>query len=60
LPLAYRLKKARITGLDQGMKERFAKFSTKPFPAGSGDWIGLEAFPAARSNGLKNDTPAVR
>ena len=56
----YRLKTGQITGLHQRMKQCFVKFRAKPFPAGSDELIDLEVFLAARGNGLKVETPAVR
>ena len=56
----YRLKTGRITGLHQRMQQCFVKFRAKPFPAGSEELIDLEVYLAARGNGLKIETPAVR
>ncbi len=56
----YRLAKGNITGLHQRMKQCFVKFRAVPFPAGSDELIDLEVFLAARGNGLKIETPAVR
>jgi sulfur-oxidizing protein SoxA len=56
----YRLKSGQITGLHQRMKQCFVKFRAQPFPAGSAELVDLEVFLAARGNGLKIETPAVR
>jgi sulfur-oxidizing protein SoxA len=56
----YRLKSGQITGLHLRMKQCFVKFRALPFPAGSDELIDLEVFLAARGNGLKIETPAIR
>lgn len=56
----YRLARGKITDLHTRMKQCFVKFRATPFPPGSDELVNLEVFLAARGNGLKIETPAVR
>ena len=56
----YRLGSGRITSLHRRLTECFISFRAEPFEYGSPEFISLELFLHARSNGLKIETPAVR
>jgi sulfur-oxidizing protein SoxA len=56
----YRLGTGRITSLQRRLRECFVSFRATPFDFGAREWINLEVYLHARSNGLKIETPAVR
>ncbi len=56
----YRLGTGRITSLQRRLRECFVSFRATPFDFGAVEWINLEVYLHARSNGLKIETPAVR
>lgn len=57
---AYRLGSGKVTGLHSRFVECFTSFRAEPFDRGSIEYINLELYLNARSNGLKIETPAVR
>lgn len=56
----YRLGSGRVTSLHGRFSECFRAFRAEPFEAGSPEYIDLEIYLNARSNGLPIETPAVR
>ncbi len=56
----YRLGSGRMTSLHRRMTECFVSFRAEPFDKGSDEFIDLEIYLHARSNGLPIETPAVR
>lgn len=56
----YRLNTGRITSLHQRFRECYISFRADPFDAGSSEFVNLEVYVAARGNGLRIETPAVR
>ena len=57
---AYRLGSGKVTGLHTRFVECFESFRADPYDRGSPEFINLELFLNARSNGLKIETPGVR
>jgi sulfur-oxidizing protein SoxA len=57
---AYRLGSGKVTGLHTRFVECFTSFRGEPFDRGSPEFVNLELFLNARSNGLKIETPGVR
>lgn len=56
----YRLGSGQITSFQRRIAECFVSFRAQPFDFGSEELINLEVYVAARGNGLKIETPAVR
>jgi len=56
----YRLNTGRTTSLHQRFRECYISFRADPFEAGSSEFVNLELYVAARGNGLRIETPAVR
>jgi sulfur-oxidizing protein SoxA len=56
----YRLGSGHITTFQRRVAECFVSFRAQPFYFGSEELINLEVYVAARGNGLKIETPAVR
>ncbi|HHO68453.1 MAG TPA: sulfur oxidation c-type cytochrome SoxA [Gammaproteobacteria bacterium] len=56
----YRLAKGEITGLHKRLTQCMKKFRARPFAPGSDEYTDLEVYLAARGNGLRIETPAVR
>jgi sulfur-oxidizing protein SoxA len=56
----YRLGSGKMTSLHGRFEECFRSFRAEPFDRGSPEYINLELYLHARSNGLPIETPAVR
>jgi sulfur-oxidizing protein SoxA len=57
---AYRFTEGHMVGLQERFTECLSKLRAEPFAPGSEEYIALEVFMSARSNGLKIETPAIR
>lgn len=56
----YRLATGRVTSLHRRFRECSISFRAEPFESGSSEYVNLEIFVAARGNGLRIETPAIR
>lgn len=56
----YRLNKGQITSLHQRFRQCAVSLRTEPLESGSSEYVDLEVYIAARGNGLRIETPAVR
>ncbi len=57
---AYRYTEGHMVGLQERFTECLSKLRAEPYAPGSEEYIALEVFMNARSNGLKIETPAIR
>ncbi|MGD8630005.1 MAG: sulfur oxidation c-type cytochrome SoxA [Gammaproteobacteria bacterium] len=57
---AYRFTTGKMVGLPERITECLTNLRARPFPAGSDEYLALEVYMGARSNGLKIETPAIR
>jgi sulfur-oxidizing protein SoxA len=57
---AYRFTTGQTVGLPERITECLTNLRAKPYPAGSDEYLSLEVYMNARSNGLKIETPAIR
>ena len=56
----YRFTEGQMVGLQERFTECLSKLRAEPYPLGSEEYIALEVFMSARSNGLTIETPAIR
>jgi len=56
----YRFTEGQMVGLQERFTECLSKLRAEPFAPGSEEYMALEVFMNARSNGLKIETPAIR
>jgi sulfur-oxidizing protein SoxA len=56
----YRYTEGQIAGLQERITECLVNLRAEPYPIGSQEYINLEAYMSARSNGLKIETPGIR
>ena len=56
----YRYTEGLIVGLQERITECLVNLRAEPYPIGSQEYINLEAYMSARSNGLKIETPGIR
>jgi L-cysteine S-thiosulfotransferase len=57
---AYRFTTGRTVGLPERITECLTSLRAQPYPAESDEYLALEVYMGARSNGLKIETPAIR
>jgi len=57
---AYRFTSGQTVGLQERITECLTNLRAQPYPAGSDEYLALEVYMNARSNGLKIETPAIR
>jgi sulfur-oxidizing protein SoxA len=57
---AYRYTEGHMVGLQERFTECLSNLRAEPYAPGSEEYIALEVFMNARSNGLKIETPAIR
>jgi sulfur-oxidizing protein SoxA len=57
---AYRFTTGKTVGLPERITECLTNLRARPYPAGSDEYLALEVYMGARSNGLKIETPAIR
>lgn len=57
---AYRFTTGQTVGLQERVTECLTSLRAKPFPEGSAEYLALEVYMSARSNGLRIETPAIR
>ena len=56
----YRFTTGQTVGLQERITECLTSLRAQPYPAGSKEYLALEVYLSARSNGLKIETPAIR
>ncbi|HYQ71646.1 MAG TPA: sulfur oxidation c-type cytochrome SoxA [Gammaproteobacteria bacterium] len=56
----YRFTTGQTVGLQERITECLTSLRTQPYPLGSDEYLALEVYMSARSNGLKIETPAIR
>jgi sulfur-oxidizing protein SoxA len=56
----YRFTTGRTVGLQERITECLTNLRAEPYPAGSDEYLSLEVYMSARSNGLEIETPAIR
>lgn len=56
----YRYTEGHMVGLQERISECLTNLRAEPYPAGSPEYLELEVYMSARSNGLKIETPAIR
>jgi sulfur-oxidizing protein SoxA len=56
----YRFTTGQTIGLQERITECLNSLRAEPYPAGSAEYMALEVYMSARSNGLKIETPAIR
>jgi len=57
---AYRFTTGRTVGLQERITECLTNLRAEPYLVGSDEYLSLEVYMSARSNGLKIETPAIR
>jgi sulfur-oxidizing protein SoxA len=57
---AYRFTTGKTVGLPERITECLTNLRAQPYAAESDEYLALEVFMGARSNGLKIETPAIR
>lgn len=57
---AYRYTEGHMVGLQERFTECLSKLRAEPYAPASEEYVALEVFMNARSNGLKIETPAIR
>jgi len=57
---AYRFTTGQTVGLQERITECLTNLRAEPYLAGSDEYLSLEVYLSARSNGLKVETPAIR
>jgi sulfur-oxidizing protein SoxA len=57
---AYRFTTGKTVGLQERITECLTSLRAEPYPIGSDEYLSLEVYMSARSNGLKIETPAIR
>jgi sulfur-oxidizing protein SoxA len=57
---AYRFTTGQTVGLQERITECLTNLRAEPYPADSDEYLSLEVYLSARSNGLKIETPAIR
>jgi len=56
----YRFTEGQVTGLQERITQCLTKLRAEPFAEDSPEYLDLEVFLSARSNGLRIETPAIR
>jgi sulfur-oxidizing protein SoxA len=56
----YRFTTGRTVGLQERITECLTNLRAEPYSAGSDEYLSLEIYMSARSNGLEIETPAIR
>jgi L-cysteine S-thiosulfotransferase len=56
----YRYTEGRVVGLQERITQCLTKLRAEPFAEDSPEYLALEVFMSARSNGLPIETPAIR
>jgi sulfur-oxidizing protein SoxA len=56
----YRYTEGQVTGLQERITQCLAKLRAEPFAEDSPEYLDLEVYLSARSNGLRIETPAIR
>ena len=56
----YRFTTGQTVGLQERITECLTSLRAQPYPAGSAEYLALEVYMSARSNGLEIETPAIR
>jgi sulfur-oxidizing protein SoxA len=56
----YRFTEGQVTGLQERITQCLTKLRAEPFAGDSPEYLDLEVYLSARSNGLRIETPAVR
>lgn len=56
----YRFTAGHMSGLQERFTECLSKLRAEPYPPGSEEYLNLEVYMSARSNGLTIETPAIR
>ena len=56
----YRFTEGQVTGLQQRITQCLTKLRAEPFTEDSPEYLDLEVYLSARSNGLRIETPAIR
>jgi sulfur-oxidizing protein SoxA len=56
----YRFTEGQVTGLQERITQCLTKLRAEPFAADSPEYLNLEVYLSARSNGLRIETPAIR
>jgi len=56
----YRYTEGQVTGLQERITQCLTKLRAEPFAEDSPEYIDLEVYLSARSNGLRIETPAIR
>jgi sulfur-oxidizing protein SoxA len=56
----YRFTEGQVTGLQERITQCLTKLRAEPFAEDSPEYLDLEVYLSARSNGLRIETPAIR
>jgi L-cysteine S-thiosulfotransferase len=56
----YRFTEGQVTGLQERITQCLTKLRAEPFAVDSPEYLDLEVYLSARSNGLRIETPAIR
>jgi sulfur-oxidizing protein SoxA len=56
----YRFTEGQVTGLQERITQYLTKLRAEPFAGDSPEYLDLEVYLSARSNGLRIETPAIR
>lgn len=56
----YRFTEAQVVGLQKRITQCLVNLRAEPYPLGSKEYVNLEVYMSARSNGLKIETPGIR
>jgi sulfur-oxidizing protein SoxA len=56
----YRFTEGQVVGLQERITQCLTNLRAEPYAIGSPQYLDLEIYMSARSNGLKIETPAVR
>ena len=57
---AYRFTEGQVAGTHERFTQCLSKLRAEPYAPGSDEYVNLEVYMNARSNGLKIETPAIR
>ena len=56
----YRFTEGNVVGVQERITECLTNLRAEPYELGSEEYINLEVYMSARSNGLKIETPGIR
>jgi sulfur-oxidizing protein SoxA len=56
----YRFTEGQVVGLQERITQCLTNLRAEPYPVGSEEYVNLEVFMSARSNGLEIETPGIR